>query len=695
MLLAGFRTGSRLGGYRLEALVGTGGMAVVFRARDEALDRLVALKLLAPALASDEEFRVRFIAESRAAAAVDDPFIIPVYEAGEAGGMLFIAMRFVQGGDLRQLLDRAGALEPEQAAAFISPVASALDAAHRAGLVHRDVKPGNILIDTGENRPDHVYLSDFGVAKAVSEASLTGPAGYFVGTPDYAAPEQIRGQATGGRADQYALACVAFQLLTGDLPFRADQGPPVLLAHVTSPPPSLTARRPDLPGAVDQVMARAMAKDPAERYASCLDFAGALREALSLRPFDPEGPATVPPAPRPAASARDTISVAPPAVPGRGGGTAGRARPVTGWARRHRLPALALACAALAAAGAIASVLANPAASRSQAQPSAAAKPPPAAKPARPAGSASPTDIPGSAVSAKPVPIKLPPPYAGAGIAALALNPAGTTLAVADGKQVCLLNIAANRGCATSPALTVVNAVAFSPDGRTVAAGSIIGRIALLNVASMKLAVQFADSDGAGVQSLAFSPDGKTVAAADVNGRTYLWHGAAQRAVTLTDRQSKGVKTVVFSPDGKTIATGDLNGSVYLWNAASGKPIGTLRDPESKGVDSTAFSPDGATVAAGDFNGHSYLWDVATRSVAHTFTDPFTAGVNVVAFSPGSGLLTVADLNGAMFFWDTATRQLVQAVTDNKTITALVFTPDGKALVTGDLDGDLNLWNIS
>jgi len=163
--LAWFRPGSVVAGYRLEAQVGAGGMAVVFRARDERLSRPVALKILVPGLASDPEFRRRFLAESRAAAAVDDPHIIPIYEAGEAEGALFIAMRFVQGGDLRHVLAREGALAPARAAEFLSPVASALDAAHAAGLVHRDVKPANILVDERLGRPDHVYLSDFGVSK--------------------------------------------------------------------------------------------------------------------------------------------------------------------------------------------------------------------------------------------------------------------------------------------------------------------------------------------------------------------------------------------------------------------------------------------------------------------------------------------------------------------------------------------------
>jgi serine/threonine protein kinase len=298
--LAGFRSGSLVAGYRLEAQLGAGGMAVVFRARDERLGRLVALKILAPGLAADSAFRRRFIAESRAAAAVDDPYIIPVYEAGEADGVLFIAMRFVAGGDLRGVLEREGALGPDRAAAFVSPVASALDAAHWAGLVHRDVKPANILVDSRPDRPDHVYLSDFGVSKAAasSAAGLTGT-GQFLGTPDYSAPEQIQGRGVDGRTDQYALACVAYQLLAGAVPFERDQVMAVLLAHVSEPPPSLASRRPNLPAAADRVLARAMAKAPEKRYESCREFADALREALGLTPYIPAGTVSAPGHPQP------------------------------------------------------------------------------------------------------------------------------------------------------------------------------------------------------------------------------------------------------------------------------------------------------------------------------------------------------------------------------------------------------------
>ena len=294
--LTEFGAGSLLAGYRLEQQVGRGGFAVVFRALDERLGRPVALKILSPALASSSpEFRRRFIAESRAAATVDDPHIIPVYEAGEADGVLFIAMRYVAGGDLRQVLEREGALAPDRAADFVSPVASALDAAHSAGLVHRDVKPGNILVDARAGRPDHVYLSDFGIVKGAALGSLTGVGSSNLGTPDYMAPEQISGQPVDGRTDQYSLACVTVQLLTGTVPFQRDSLPAVIYAHLSAPPPSLVSLRPDLPAAVDQVVAKAMAKTAEKRYDSCGDFADALRDALGLIPYHRRSSAAAPP----------------------------------------------------------------------------------------------------------------------------------------------------------------------------------------------------------------------------------------------------------------------------------------------------------------------------------------------------------------------------------------------------------------
>ena len=284
--LAGFSAGSRIAGYRLEEQIGEGGMAVVFRARDERLHRQVALKILSPTMAADEEFRRRFIRESRSAAAVDDPHIVPVFEAGEANGVLFIAMRYVPGGDVGTLVRRLGPLPGARAAAIVSAVASALDAAHAAGLVHRDVKPANMLVDARPGRPDHVYLSDFGLTKGSwSSTSLTAT-GHFMGTLDYSAPEQIRGQQVDARTDEYALACVAFVLLSGQPPFHRNDAMAVMYAHLSVPPPTLTSLRPGLPPEVDDIMQRALAKAPEDRYPSCGEFADALRIALGLRRYN-------------------------------------------------------------------------------------------------------------------------------------------------------------------------------------------------------------------------------------------------------------------------------------------------------------------------------------------------------------------------------------------------------------------------
>jgi DNA-binding beta-propeller fold protein YncE/tRNA A-37 threonylcarbamoyl transferase component Bud32 len=282
--LSEFAVGSQIAGYRLEEQIGRGGMAVVFRAYDARLDRHVALKILSPRLALDDAFRHRFIRESRAAAAVDHPNIIPVFDAGETSGVLFIAMRFVHGRDLRTLLDRTGPLPPARASDIITQVASALDAAHARGLVHRDVKPANMLLDedAGGERRDHVYLSDFGLTKhSLSDTGITSQ-GQVLGTLDYIAPEQIEGRAVDGRTDLYALACGAFELLSGAPPFKRSGGLAVVWAQLSEPPPPLTVRRPELPPAVDDVLARAMAKAPADRFARCGEFAAALRGALDL-----------------------------------------------------------------------------------------------------------------------------------------------------------------------------------------------------------------------------------------------------------------------------------------------------------------------------------------------------------------------------------------------------------------------------
>jgi len=276
--------GDEFAGYRVRAVLGRGGMSVVYQAENLRLSSVIALKVLAPELASDDVFRARFLEESRIAASLNHPNVIPIYDMGSQDDLLYIAMRYVSGTDMRQMIKKRGRILPATALFLIGQAARALDAAHRKGLVHRDVKPGNLLIERGSDDadPDHVYLADFGITKhAMSRSGLTST-GQFLGTIDYVAPEQIRGTSVTGLADQYSLGCVLYECLTGRVPFEKDLDAAIIWAHVEETPTMPTMLRPELPPEIDQVFGRVLAKRPDERYGSCREFVEAARLALGI-----------------------------------------------------------------------------------------------------------------------------------------------------------------------------------------------------------------------------------------------------------------------------------------------------------------------------------------------------------------------------------------------------------------------------
>jgi serine/threonine-protein kinase len=690
-------SGSKLAGYRIEEQVGAGGMAAVFAAHDERLGRRVALKVLAPSLAADDGFRQRFIRESRAAVMADDPHILPVYEAGEAGGVLFIAMRFVSGGDLRSLVRQEGPLAPARAMAFICPVASALDAAHAAGLVHRDVKPGNVLVDAHPGRPEHVYLSDFGLSKdALSSLELTGP-GQFLGTPNYAAPEQISGQAVDGRADQYALACVAFELLAGAAPFAREQHLAVMWAQLTAPPPSVADLRPDLALGVDSVLARALAKAPEDRYGSCQDFASALCDALGLprhdsavvspdheRAFAELNPPRTTSAPRTDVGPRQsTISRSADARRGR------RARPA--W--RHYLRAgLAGAAAILVAAGAIlVATLHHP----------------------EETGTGE-TGTHDNSISVRLI---------GAVVAnadfyastPVAFSPDGKTVAYANanGNAVLILNVATRTPAATLPLpkKLLVTSLAFSSDGRTLAIGDSDQEVWLWDTATgahtVLSAPAYPGAEGMSNVLVAFSRDGHMLAAAD-GGAVYLWNPASHARVNSV-RVPYGLNvpdigSIALSLDGKTLAAAGSPGFFRLWNLTDHARATTLPPipGEFPGAgDRVALSPDDKVLATaiGTGSGLTYLWDVASHARVATFTDPGRNSVaDAVAFSPDGKILASAASDGSISLWDVASHARLATFTDpgrNSAADAVAFSPDGETLATGDTDRHIYLWKIA
>jgi serine/threonine protein kinase len=397
----GLRLPRQVAHYRLTGSIGQGSNAAVFLAQDERLHRQVALKVLVPELARDAAFRARMIRESQAAAAVGHPHIIPVYEAGEADGIVYVAMRYIRGEDARSLLNRLGPLPFGYAWNIVAQIASALDAAHARGLIHGDVRPGKILLEAsdtagevtpqraGDSESGHAYLSDFGMSRAFPPGQIVAT-GQSTGAFDYTAPEQIEGHALDGRADLYSLACTGFELLCGTPPFGQDQGPTLMYAQLYAPPPAATVSRADLPAAVDLVLATALNKNPADRYPSCGQFADELRAALGFSPGEPGEPAGPPPsrspgrpgpvaesglaaaealaAAEPAAAAEPSAAAEPPAAAEAPASGSGPLDPEAmdepneperePSASRSRVPRLILAAAAVVVAAAVASGLA-------------------------------------------------------------------------------------------------------------------------------------------------------------------------------------------------------------------------------------------------------------------------------------------------------------------------------------------------
>src|SRR4051794_13835409 len=285
--MADLPIGSELAGCRVEEVLGTGGMGVIYRATELRLGRPVALKLIATEQASDPDVRDRFEREARLTAAIDHPNVIPVYGAGEEDGHLYLVMRYVPGTDLHALLRREGRLAPARAADVVAQLGDALDAAHAAGLVHRDVKPANVLI-----AGTHVYLSDFGITR-VQDADTQITTSGWIGTVDFMAPEHLRGEPTDARADVYALGCVLFTALTGAPPFRRPTVPATITAHLHDPPPR-PSDTPGVPPAFDAVIARALAKETEDRYHSAGDLGRAALAAAAGAPASGPGGSAAP-----------------------------------------------------------------------------------------------------------------------------------------------------------------------------------------------------------------------------------------------------------------------------------------------------------------------------------------------------------------------------------------------------------------
>jgi serine/threonine-protein kinase len=724
----------------LEEQVGAGGMAVVYRGRDEVLGRLVAVKVLSPKLAADQDFRARFLRESRAIAAVDEPHVLPVYVAGDAGGVLYIATRFVAGGDLATVLQAGnGPLAPERVASLVEQVSAALDAAHAIGLVHRDVKPANVLIESMTGRAEHAYLSDFGLTKASSGATGLTATGMFMGTPDYCAPEQILGGQVDGRADQYALACVAFNLLTGAVPFQRGDTLATLFAHVKDPVPAATAIRHDLPYPVDAVLARGMAKEPGQRYASCGEFAAALRGALVA--------AAPPPAYTPTQVAQPPVS---PAV-----GT-----PFPAWTAGQpqapvgpQPPAGAPAPAAWAA----------PPAWGPPGTPAPGSVPPVA--PGYPAGGTPPGNfVPGGTAPGNFVPGGTPPgnfvpggagaypdaqapyPYAGyppgpypgpqgtggkgkrkaaiiagvAGAAVLVLGGIGVAAALSGGKPKpplppppprVVLSGATKVATLTSPVGGTMAYALFSPDGTLVAAPGGTdhkANIYVYNAKTGKYLITITMPKGGQAYPLGFTPSEKWLiavdGATDSKGNRTLYEFDVRTGKIVGQAQEPG-STYAVNDDGSVEANETRNAKfidVYDLTSGSNSPKYHWPNPTTASTVpySLYVSSDGSRMLISDVTGKTYVMDVPTGQTLATFSYHYDPNARQLpTLSPdGKTVYAPSAANAPSQLWNVDSRS--NDTPHNKLWPQkngwVIYSTDGQVVATSVAGApSTDLWNVS
>jgi Tol biopolymer transport system component len=624
----------------------------------------------------------------------------------------------VQGGDVRSLLRREGPLSPERVASIVSPVASALDAAHAVGLVHRDVKPANILLDRRPGRPEHVYLSDFGLSKSAEVSLGLTAAGQFLGTPDYTAPEQIEGLPVDGRTDQYALACAVFELLTGQAPFHHSESFAAIWAHLHKPPPPLTERRPELPPAANAVMAKALAKPQVDRYPTCWEFADALRDALGLEPYhlgspsDPglsrTGPRGVAVSPFPVAS-----PPGPPAL-----------KPAAGADEAVPPPGQDTEASEVYAARPLAVDWhpGRPAAQDEPDTPDDQATDPghpaspedhpasPEDRPASPEDSADDQDDDGPT---SPRPTAGPPP----GRPAPPRDAPG-----GPGQRPSVLRTPPGRarrgrrqGRRRATLLTLIGAGVLATAGAAVVLTMVLNTILVPAPGHREISPSdwshvYGPPQVAGILSaIAFSPNGKMLAAgasggqksgSQAGGATYLLNvSSGKRTQTL----ASGGGAEAFSPNGLLLATagGPHNSVTYLWNARTGNKITTLNDHAGSSVESVSFSPDGKTLATNDRNGVVYLWRLPhslrtpSLSPSGTVSPPGGPNLDDVAFSPRGPTLAMGGSDGQVYLFDMATDSTSPLFTpDSSGVTSVAFSHGGALLAASEMDGVTYVWSM-
>ncbi len=739
-------TPRQIGDYRLDHLLGVGGMGEVYRAYDSHRDRHVALKLLPEAFSGDREYLKRFQRESHVAARLREPHVIPIHDFGEIDGRLFIDMRLVDGTDIRKLLDENGPIAPHRAVQLLDQVAQALDAAHADDLVHRDIKPSNILVTAS----DFVYVVDFGIARAIGgrQTSLT-ITGATIGTLDYMAPERFAGQAVDGRADIYSLACVLHECLTAATPFEGKELPSLIYAHLYSPPPQASSLIAGVPPALDEVVARGMAKDPADRFPTAGELMAAAREALLARAPSavPRSPITVagqapvkapvkapdhepvpageratvsvpyiPPPPSPVTRSDSPVSALPPqyrppAYVPPGASPAGASGPPSGsppdqpakepaWRRRGMLVLTGVVAAGIVVA--LVLNFAGPKKGGPTKEDNAAATsraPSASAGTGAPAGVAASVDVP--TVAAK-IPVGKTPAYV-----QVAPNGKFAYIANQNAGVITVLNTATDQ---VSGIIDIPQGppqfVSFSPDSR-------YAYVSVYNDSDSVHLIAFVDTATSTVTSTvqvdnsrpgpsAASPDGRSLYVPNHNMTMGTANGNDIDVIDTASKRLSGKIAVPMNPHWLAFGAGGqylystdhMSGLVTVMNAHTNSIVKEI--PVGQTPHGEAISPDGSRLAVTSFGGNFV-------SLINTANDTVVARVPVgkspqddVYAPDGRHLYTVNNVDSTVSVINTADNRVTAEIPAGSSPTSIAVLPNGRqAYVTNENDGTVDVLNIA
>ncbi|MGV9410304.1 protein kinase domain-containing protein [Nocardia sp. NPDC003693] len=800
------RPGAMFAGYTIERPLGAGGMGVVYLARHPRLQRSVALKVLNDAFAHDAKARARFEREAALITALDHPNIVPIYDRNSPeDDVLWISMKFVEGGDAAAVLAHAGGrVTPERAVRMIGDAGRALDHAHRHGVLHRDVKPANLLVERDSGAFERTMVTDFGIARSV-EDSETGSR--VSATLAYTAPERFGGGPVDHRADLYSLGCTLFKLLTGEPPFPRSDDAAVIAAHLHAPLPRPTATDPGLPAGLDLVLARVLAKDPRDRYPDCESFAAAAREAVdrsgetvvgrylpdhtpatphrvwlgedaetAAAPGTPTSSAAAPGTPTSSAAAED-FSQRQPGHPIHD--TGGVTRPYIGEdSGSARNPTGSVAGIDDSTAGydrgenSTTGTAASPHPHSDHASgraTDAAAAESDAGKDLRGRdGHTSPVSMPsgrshfgdsppsfargvGEGVSGSTGPTPAdggahpgagrggdairgdlapgdhehggPEAGSGGGRDGSAIGPRGVLtrrqallggVGVAVGAAAVAAGFTVFGSRSSDPVPTEANpvgvgeperlalpsqvlALAFNPNGSTLAVGCKDNSTRLLDVATRQQSVNPLTGHSNSIRGVAFSPDGSQLLTGSEDGSARLWNANTRQPIggALTGH-TNALRGVAFHPGGTLMATGGDDGTAQIWAVNTRQPVGAPLTGHTGSVRALAFHPAGRLIATGSADGTARFWTIGTGALSR---DPLTGhngSIRTLACSPDGSLLATAGDDVAIRLWDFTSRQLAGEPLSGhaEPVLAIAFTPDGTLLASGSRDGTIRLWDL-